>query len=227
MIDIMGFVNKKQLEPASKVIIKSTFNILKKDDINAETILNHNIFPKDENHLPTYTNMYHKMIQNEFQAHLDEITCITVVESLSCFISSSKDKFVKIYNYDCECLGVINSLPKLAKYEGEMPKWKFNIDEKKILEDEINEVVGIFEKVGVETIFVGSKTDKEDEHLHLAEKNDAGKTDMNDFKDKSKKKFQKIEKVEKKKEKSDIDDNKVVLTYEGFYVQEVEKKLKV
>ena len=227
LIDIMGFVHKKQLEPASKVIIKSTFNILKKDDINAETILNHNIFPKDENHLPAYTNMYHKMIQNEFQAHTDEITCITVVESLSCFISSSKDKFVKIYNYDCECLGVINSLPKLVKYEGEMPKWKFNIDEKKILEDEINEVVGIFEKVGVETIFVGSKTDKEVEHIQLAEKNDAGKKDMNDFKDKSKKKFQKIEKVEKKKEKSDIDDNKVVLTYEGFYVQEVEKKLKV
>ena len=225
LIDIMGFVHKKQLEPASKVIIKSTFNILKKDDINAETILNHNIFPKDENQLPTYTNMYHKMIQNEFQAHMDEITCITVVESLSCFISSSKDKFVKIYNYDCECLGVINSLPKLAKYEGEMPKWQFNIDEKKILEDEINEVVGIFEKVGVETIFVGSKTDKEVEHLQIAEKNEADKKNMNDFKDKSKKKFQKIEKVEKKKEKDDTDDNRVVLTYEGFYVQEAEKKI--
>ena len=225
LIDIMGFVHKKQLEPASKVIIKSTFNILKKDDINAETILNHNIFPKDENHLPPYTNMYHKMIQNEFQAHMDEITCITVIESLSCFISSSKDKFVKIYNYDCECLGVINSLPKLAKYEGEMPKWKFNIDEKKILEDEINEVVGIFEKVGVETIFVGSKTDKEVEHIQLTEKNEAGNKNMNDFKDKSKKKFQKIEKVEKIKEKSDIDDNKVVLTYEGFYVQEAERKI--
>jgi len=225
LIDIMGFVHKKKLEPASKVIIKSSFNILKKDDINAETILNHNIFPKDENQLPVFTNMYHKMIQNEFQAHMDEITCITVVESLSCFISSSKDKFVKIFNYDCECLGVINSLPKLAKYEGEMPKWKFNIDEKKILEDEIYEVVGIFEKVGVETILVGSKTDKEVENIQITEKNEAGKKNMNDFKDKTKKKFQKIEKVEKKKEKSDIDDNKVVLTYEGFYVQEAEKKI--
>ena len=157
-------------EITSKVIIKSTFNILKKDDINVETILNHNVSPMDERTLPAFTNMYHKMIRNEFQAHLDEITCITVVENLSCFITSSKDKFVKIFNYDCECLGVINCFPKLAKYDGEMPEWKFYIDEKKILEDEINEVVGIFEKVGVETIRVGSKTDIEVENIQVNEK---------------------------------------------------------
>ena len=201
LIDLMGYIKKKQLEPASKVKIKSSFNILKKDDINSETILNHNISPIEENSLPRFTNMYHKMIQNEFQAHLDEITCITVVESLSCFITSSKDKFVKIFNYDCECLGVINSLPKLAKYEGEIPEWKFHIDEKKILENEINEVVGIFEKVGVEMIIVGSKTDKEVENIQINEKGDMTLDKNRDnYIEKAKKRFKKIEKVEKKKE---------------------------
>ena len=224
IIDLMGYIKKKQLEPASKVIIKSTFNVLKKDDINAETILNHNITPMDENSLPRYINMYHKMIQNEFQAHLDEITCLTVVPTLSCFITSSKDKFVKIFNYDCECLGVINALPKLVKYDGEMPEWKFHIDEKKILENEINEVVGIFEKVGVEMILVGSKTDKEVENIQINEKLEiVNDKERDDFKDKNKRRFKKIEKVEKKKK--DYEDNKVVLTYEGFYVQEAERKI--
>ena len=166
------------------------------------------------------------MIQNEFQAHSDEITCITIVESLSCFITSSKDKFVKIFNYNCECLGVINSLPKLAKYEGEMPKWTFHIDEKKILEDEINEVVGIFEKVGVEMIKTGSKTDKEVENIQIIEKSENVKNkNKDDIVDKSKKKFKKIEKVEKWKKNKDEEENKVVLTYEGFYVQEAEKNI--
>ena len=224
LIDLMGYIKKKNLEPASKVIIKSTFNILKKDDINSETILNHNISPIDENSLPRFINMYHKMIQNEFQAHLDEITCITVVPYLSSFITSSKDKFVKIFNYDCECLGVINALPKLAKYEGEMPEWKFHIDEKKILENEINEVVGIFEKVGVEMILVGSKTDKEVDNIEINDKNEIINDKRDDYIDKSKRRFKKIEKVEKKK-KNYFEENKVVLTYEGFYVQEAERKI--
>ena len=224
LIDLMGYIKKKQLEPASKVKIKSSFNILKKDDINSETILNHNIAPIEEKSLPKFINMYHKMIQYEFQAHLDEITCITVVEDLSCFITSSKDKFVKIFNYDCECLGVINSLPKLAKYEGEMPEWKFHIDEKKILENEINEVVGIFEKVGVEMITVGSKTDKEVENIQINEKADVGVEIRDNFVEKAKKRFKKIEKIEKKKKKL-FEENKVVLTYEGFYVQEAERKI--
>ena len=178
----------------------------------------------DENSLPRFINMYHKMIQNEFQAHLDEITCITVVSSLSCFITSSKDKFVKIFNYNCECLGVINSLPKLAKYEGEMPDWKFYIDEKKILENEINEVVGIFEKVGVEMILVGSKTDKEVENIQINEKAEMANDKIRGIHtDKSKRRFKKIEKIEKKKKS--LEDNKVVLTYEGFYVQEAERKI--
>ena len=225
IIDLVGYIKKKQLEPASKVIIKSSFNILKKDDINAETILNHNISPLDEHSLPPFTNMYHKMIQNEFQAHLEDLTCIKVIPSLSCFITSSKDKFVKIFNYNCECLGVINALPKLAKYEGEMPEWKFHIDEKKILENEIKAVVDIFEKVGVEMIVVGSKTDKEVENMEVTEKVEIiNEKTKDDFVDKSKRRFKKIEKVEKKGKKL-FEDNKVVLTYEGFYVQEAERKI--
>ena len=116
-------------------------------------------------------------------------------------------------------------MPKLAKYEGEIPEWKFHIDEKKILENEINEVVGIFEKVGVEMIIVGSKTDKEVENIQINEKGDMTLDKNRDnYIEKAKKRFKKIEKVEKKKKKL-FEENKVVLTYEGFYVQEAERKI--
>ena len=112
--------------------------------------------------MPKFTNMYYKMIRNEFRAHLEDITCINIIEEPLCFVTASKDKFVKIYNFNCECIGVINSLPKLAKVnDANKIEWKFKINEEKILEEEINEVVNIFEKVGLEKIRVGTRLDKE------------------------------------------------------------------
>ena len=53
----------------------------------------------------------------------------------------------------------------------EMPKidWTFKINEEKILEDEINEVVEIFEKEEIEKIKVGSKLDKEVNNIDINE----------------------------------------------------------
>ena len=38
--------------------------------------------------------MYYKMIRNEFKAHFEDITCITVIEEPLCFVTVSKDKYV-------------------------------------------------------------------------------------------------------------------------------------
>ena len=95
---------------------------------------------------------------------------------------------------------------------------------KKILENEINEVVGIFEKVGVEMIQVDSKTDKEVENIQINDKAEIVNDKNRIHRDKIKSRFKKIETVEKK-DKKNLEDNKVVLTYEKFYVQEAEKKI--
>ena len=170
VLDLMGLIKKYKINVPQKAYIKSSFNILKKDDINAETILNHNIMPIDEKRLPKYTNLYINVIKKEFKAHNDEINCITIINEPLCFTTCSKDKFIKIWNINCECIGVISPFIKINTEEKKFPEWNFKINEEKILEDEINEVVGIFEKVGGRKIIKGSKEDKEVDNIEIEDR---------------------------------------------------------
>ena len=224
VLDLMGLIKKNRYEPASKATIKSSFNIKKKDEINAETLLNHNYNPKGEYDLPKYTNLYYKMIRNEFKAHSEGITYLTVIKEFLCFVTASRDKFVKIWDINCNCLGVINALPKLSKLDGELPPWKFKVNEEKILEDEIAEVVGIFEDVGVEPIEVGSKMDKEVDKIQVREKMENVEQPKKEIVQFIKRKFKKLEKIEQKKNFL-TNENKGGLSYEGFFVQNAQKHI--
>ena len=73
-----------------------------------------------------------KMICYENRIHLEDITSIKIVTEPLSFITSSKDKYIKIFNFNCECLGVINSLPKISKFEVPKVKCNFKINEEKI-----------------------------------------------------------------------------------------------
>ena len=226
VIELYGFIKKNKYEKSSKITNKSAFNLLKKEDLNVETILNHNLKYKNENSLPKFTNMYYKMIRNEFRAHYEDITCITVIEEPLCFITTSKDKYVKIYNFNCDCLGIINSLPKLTKIDIPKVEWTFKINEEKILEDEINEVVSIFEKVGVDKILVGSKMDREVENIDINEKLKEEQEVKKKEKGYIKKKFKPIKKEEdKNNKKNKFKENPMNISYEGFYVQEAQKSI--
>ena len=167
-MNILGLIKKYKLNPASKVHIKSSFNILKRDDVNVETILIHNIVPMTDKKLPKFTNLYiNNVLVKEFKAHNDEINSITVLLEPICFTTCSKDKLVKIWNLNNECLGVISPYVKLDMNDKTIPKWNFRVDEEKLLEDEINEVVDIFEKVGARRITRGSKEDREVENIKI------------------------------------------------------------
>jgi hypothetical protein len=164
------------------------------------------------------------MIRNEFKAHSDGIIYLTVIKEPLCFVTTSRDKFVKIWDINCNCLGVINALPKLSKLEGELPPWKFKVNEEKILEDEIAEVVGIFEDVGVEPIEVGSKMDREVDRIQVREKIENVEQPKKEIAQFIKRKFKKLEKIEHKKDFL-TNDNKAGLSYEGFFVQNAQKQI--
>ena len=134
---------------------------------------------------------------------------------------------MKIYNFNCDCLGIINSLPKLTKIDLTKVEWTFKINEEKILEDEINEVVSIFEKVGVDKILVGSKVDKEVENIDINEKLKEEQEVKKKEKGYVKKKFKRIVKEEEEKanRKQKFNDEQMNISYEGFYVQEAQKSI--
>ena len=225
VIDIYGLVKKNKYEMASKITSKSSFNILKKEDINVETILNHELKLKDENSLPRFTNLYYKMMCYESKIHHEDITSIKIIYKPLSFMTSSKDKYIKIFNFDCECIGIINSLPKISKFEVKKVEWNFKVNEEKILEDEINEVVNIFENEHIEKIKVGSKLDKEINNIDIGEKIKQELERKKKF-DKAyiKRKFKYLEKEQKKKKLFGNDDKTDIL-YEDYFVREAQKDL--
>ena len=224
ILDLIGFIKKFNFEPANEVIIKSAFNVLKKDDINVETIVNHNIQNLNYKNFPSFTNFYQNIIKNEFRAHFDEITDILIIEEPFCFVTSSKDKFVKIWNFQCENIGCINVLPKLSKINFEYPKWNFVVNEKKILEKEITELVEIFEEVGLEKIGIGTKEDKAVNNMVFEDdKIEEVKIEKKEKIAPIKKRFKKIEKGFNKIVKKD--DNKINMSYEDFFVMDAQKKI--
>ena len=223
MLDLMGLIKKYKINIPQKAYIKSSFNILKKDDVNAETILNHNIMPVDERRLPKYTNIYINVIKKEFKAHNDEINCITILNEPLCFVTCSKDKFVKIWNLNCDCLGVISPFIKINKNDKKLPEWNFKINEEKILEDEINEVVGIFEKVGARKIIKGSKEDKEIEHIIVEDRNNNNKIERKEERKRSDRSYM----SQTKEKKGDYFDEKNAYGegYEKYYTQDKQNQI--
>ena len=223
MLDLMGLIKKHKINLPQKAYIKSSFNILKKDDINAETILNHNIMPIDEKRLPNFTNLYINVIKKEFKAHNDEINCITILTEPLCFVTCSKDKFVKIWNINCDCLGVISPFIKINKNDKKFPEWTFKINDEKILEDEINEVVGIFEKVGARKILRGSKEDKEIDHIEVEDKNVNQKPERKEERKRSDRNYD--EKKEEKKGEYYDEKNAYGEGYEKYFAQDKQNQI--
>ncbi len=224
LLDLMGLIKKYKINVPQKAYIKSSFNILKKDDINAETILNHNIMPIDEKRLPKYSNLYINVIKKEFKAHNDEINCITIINEPLCFTTCSKDKFIKIWNINCECIGVISPFIKINKEDKKFPEWNFKINEEKILEDEINEVVGIFEKVGGRKIIKGSKEDKEVDNIEIEDRN-PNRNERREMTKKSERSF--VEKKEESIKKRDYFDDKNAYGegFEKYYAQDKQNQI--
>ena len=225
VLDLKGVIKKYELEPASKVVIKSTFNILKKDDINMETILNHNIQQKESTKFGKYINLYQSIIRKEWKAHDDEITSLTIIKEPLSFATSSKDKLVKIWNFNGDCIGGINTLPKLTRVDLQLPEWNFIVNEEKILENEIAEVVDIFEAVGVERIVVGSKEDRVIVNDITEEKADKVVVTKKAPIKLNKKRYKPIEKVDKFKKINKDDEGKNNISYEGLFVQDIQKKI--
>ncbi len=148
ILDVRGIIKKYEFEKANNVEIKSSYNISKKDNINVEMQITH-FLQKDRETFCKYVNLYHNVIVREFQAHEQAITNISKIKEPFSFITSSKDKKLKIWNFNCELIGEINTHPSLYEMtQGIRTEWKFEIDWEKHKEQEIEHLIKIYEELG-------------------------------------------------------------------------------
>jgi hypothetical protein len=145
VLNINGIFKKFEIERVGPATIKSSYNLIKKDDINVELILAQ-LLIKERAPMEKYVNIYNNMLVREFQAHDDAITNMSVIHEPFSFITCSKDKKFKIWNFQCEILGEVNTVPTMTSPKIETP-WKFEIDWDKLNRDEIREVIKTFEEV--------------------------------------------------------------------------------
>ena len=220
IIDLIGFIKKNKLIPSTKSSVLSALNIYKKDDINMSGVAKHIISLSQRKIFPKFTNFYHKMIIKEFKPHYEEITCINIINEPLSIATCSKDGFCKIFNFNCECLGVINWFSTNTKYPQITDiKWKFRTNEKKSLENEKSEIIKLFDKVGVKKFSKG--IEKETKFEKIPNKEGGGKTVEQNEKIKriyNKKRFKKIIKEGKVNEKSKIDEEDRILSNEEYFI---------
>ena len=222
LLDLTGIFGKyksKLTHPENFHVLGSNFNLLKKDDINAESFLSHAIHSTNALQKKWYNQNYNNLFVNniiikEWRGHLDEITSIEFVEEPMSLVTVSKDMFLRVWNEKLELIGEIdifkNENHKFKKQE--LYPWEFKVNEKAILEREINEIVEMIESVNIKKIEFGSEEDKEKSELKTV------KIEKKEIKDNIKK--EEIKKEEKKSEKKmKIKKNRILMNNMKLYIE--------
>ncbi len=144
-----------QEEPQAK--IKSDYNIKKKDEINVEILLSSWI--QKQRKFEKFTDIQKHVLVIETQGHADAINSISQIEDPSGIITCSKDKKFKVWGFEngLELLSEVNIDAKIDKtvLENKL-EWKFKIDWEKLKEEELLDVIKMYQEVE------GSNSKKED-----------------------------------------------------------------
>ena len=176
VLNIKGVFRQYIKQKSNKIDYNTNFNLLKKEDVDVESTMHHliknsinrqkKIFEK------LFTNLYStRIINREWRGHFDYITDLCFIEDPVSTVSISKDKYLKIWNEKFELIGEIdiflnesNSLNKYNFLKDTNVEWGFKVNETKLLEKEVNEIVHILENIDIpeETkIKKGSEIDKD------------------------------------------------------------------
>ena len=198
IFDLSGFFHYFEIEAASQANIKSNYNIMKKDDINVEAILNHYLI-KERKAFDDFYDINPNLLTKEIRAHDDGIMSFFLVEEPFCIATCSKDKTFKVFSINLECIGQVVIQPN-QELRLDTVSWKFEINWDKLKKNEMREVIDIFEQVGGEST-------KHDDDYYKEEKTEK-KLDA------VVKQSKKIKKVERKTRYRPIDYAKKINTYE-------------
>ena len=230
--------------------IKSILNLLKKEDVNVESILNHIIIQKKRmkfnNNNINYNLYKNNIIINEFRAHEKTIINMCLINNNKNninFVTLGMDNFFRIWNEKLEMIGEINLFPNFNKKinNNNNKIWKFNLNEEEILEKEIKEIIIILKKFNIKPIFIGSSEDKIIFN-HFNNISDESNSNNNDNIKKEKKINENLIKQERKKKrfkkidnnelnninnqnKNENDNNDLNISYEDLFIKNITTKI--
>lgn len=164
-----------------------------------------------------------------YQAHEDSINSMTLINDPFSYISCSKDKKVRIWSFDNQLLGEIDTRISFSQNDRRVFDWKFKVDWEKLKEKEFNEVINIYEEIGGEEV-------KFDEgkllELDVKMKNESKFNRENKVKDhkitqieRDRRRFKPIEEKRKKIEEKQ-DDNENSTNIDDQSLKEIHKDIK-
>ena len=170
--------------PENYHVTGSNFNLLKKDETNAESFLYHLIHGSFDQQRKYYNQKYHNIYANnilnrEWRGHSDAINDLIFIEDPKCIVTVANDNYLRIWDDSFTLIGEINIFQNESNnnryLKANYVPWGFKVNEKKIIENEINEVVDIFESVGIEKIIFDSEEDKANQMLKMIQQDDENK----------------------------------------------------
>lgn len=161
----------------------------------------------------------------DFIAHDDSITCINMVNDPLCFLTCSKDKKFKIWSMTCELIGEVNTQPSLQQIEAKPPSdWKFKVDWEKLKEEEILEVIEIFEKIGGEPVKFDEASILDENPIELSSKIELKKKPEKNFQTNKLSRYKPLEEIKKGKTENK-DDNENTANIDDQNTQEIVKRI--
>jgi len=220
IINLLPIFKKYKIEIMEEKTILSTFNILKTEELHAETSLIHNL-QKEKKFMGPFYSVYPNLIIFESKIHSEEIVHLTKVDEPFSIISVSKDRKVKIWDMNMEIIGEI--------YTGinniNLSPWKFKLDWETLKKEEMKEFIQIADEVNVDFSMLKNYNKNAPippEDLE-EEKNDKKIL----FKTQIPIKKKRFIKIEPKKIKNNIIEDDEILneSYEGRFIQEMKKKI--
>ena len=236
LLDLTGIFGKyksKLSHPENFHVLGSNFNLLKKDDINAESFLSHAMHSTIEQQKMYYNQSYNNLyatniIKTEWRGHLDAITSIEYIKDPICLITVAADMHLRVWDERLELIGEIDIFQreKHKFVKKELAPWKFKVNEKAILEQEINEIMEAVEEVGIKPIEFGSKEDIEmSKYKIVKEEKKQIKIEKKEEDIVVKKKKKEKEEDKQKNEHKDLYENLLLKTIVGNIDQLFQNKL--
>ena len=234
-INMSPIFTKHNIEIKDESYIKSTLNIMKREEVNAEHTLMYHYQQHKEFNIG-FTSLYSNLIIFEKQIHNDEITHLTLIKEPTSFITVSKDQYIKIWNLSLQLIGEI-FIGASTPLEHPLSPWKFDVNWEKVKQKEIEDFIDIITACGFTSLLpkltdednvdvVPPHKDKVKELQILSPieviQNEIFKTVLPVVKN-NKKRFKRID--NSKDNNKHYDDNKMTESYENRFIEDMKRKI--